>query len=1129
MPVDPRRVQEVFLEAAQHQGADRAVILDRECAGDRELRERVELLLRAHDEPDEFLDWPIVGRSGMAVTRPDGEAEIDPDGDSSIDRPVAPPGESGPGPTASSTDSPPITEGPGNRIGPYKLLQKVGEGGMGVVFMAEQEDPVRRLVALKIIRRGMDSEQVIARYEAERQALAMMDHPNIARVLDAGTTDAGRPFFVMELVQGVSITEFCNGNRLTTRERLELFIPVSQAIQHAHQKGIIHRDIKPSNVMITLYDGKPAAKVIDFGVAKAVEQAFTDRSMFTQFGTVMGTFEYMSPEQAEMDAPGVDTRSDVYSLGVLLYELLTGTTPLERRKLMGMVYVEILRRIREENPPRPSSRLKASKDTLVAIAAQSKTEPERLTKLIRGELDWIVMKAIEKDRTRRYETASALCRDIRHYLDGVVVEACPPSAAYLMKKFAWRNRASLATVVSFAVLLVVGAMLSVRQAIRATEAEAAAIRQAERAKRAEERSSLERDRALAAEAQARAVSEKAEGAAAEARAVLSFFQDRVLSAARPEGLEGGLGKDATIRKAIDGAEPKIAAAFSNQPRTEASIRSVLGDTYYYLGEPAIAARQGERALELRTAELGPDHPDTLNLQNSLALAYWAAGQHGRAIPLLERAAEVRSARLGAEHPDTLATQNNLAIAYQAAGVVDRAIPLLERTAAACSSRLGAGHPDTLAAQNNLANAYRVAGRLEQALPLSERTVAAQAARLGADHPATITGRNILANVYRDTGQNERAIPILEQTLAVGTAKLGFDHLRVLITRSILASAYLSAGWPDRSIRLLEGTAAAQAARLGADHPDTLASRTSLANAYREAGRNDLAIPMLEQTLTTQTARLGAEHVGTLVTRKSLARSYGYAGWSDRSIRLLEGTAAAQAARLGADHPDTLATQNDLAVAYREAGQHGRAILLLERTLAMRKAKLGIDHPGTLTTRSHLAEAYEAGGDPTRAETLFRDVLAARKKKPYARHPEVAEALSALGRNLLNARQWAEAEPLLREALAIWDARRPDDWNRFHTRSLLGESLWGRGKYAEAEPLLLSGYEGMKARESSLPASRKISLTEAGKRNLRLYESWGKSRESETWRARLATLNLERRNLQSQVASAPKSFGCGGRP
>ncbi|HEV3079094.1 MAG TPA: serine/threonine-protein kinase [Gemmataceae bacterium] len=350
-------------------------------------------------------------------------------------------------------------------------MQQIGEGGMGTVFMAEQIHPVQRKVALKVIKPGMDSRQVIARFEAERQALAMMDHVNIARVFDAGATEAGRPYFVMELVHGVPITKYCDDNHLTPRQRLELFVPVCQAIQHAHQKGIIHRDVKPSNVMITLYDGKPVPKVIDFGVAKATEQKLTERTLFTQYGTMVGTLEYMSPEQAEMSALGIDTRSDIYSLGVLLYQLLTGSTPLTHKRMKEAAYAEILRMIKEEEPPRPSTRLSDSGEALASISAQRHMEPAKLTNLVKGELDWIVMKTLEKDRNRRYETANGLARDIQRYLADEAVEACPPSAGYKLRKFARRYEKGLVTAAAFAILLIGGVIVSAWQAVRATRAE----------------------------------------------------------------------------------------------------------------------------------------------------------------------------------------------------------------------------------------------------------------------------------------------------------------------------------------------------------------------------------------------------------------------------------------------------------------------------------------------------------------------------------------------------------------------------------------------------------------------------------------------------------------------------------
>jgi WD40 repeat protein/serine/threonine protein kinase len=411
--VDPRQ-QEAYLRRA--------------CDGDDRLRERVEALLRSHRADGGF----VLDRG----------ADADP---------------------AVTGDLPAPAEQPSSLIGPYKLLQPIGEGGMGTVFMAEQARPVRRMVALKVIKPGMDSRQVIARFEAERQALALMDHPNIARVLDAGTTDEGRPYFVMELVKGVPITRFCDERRLTPRDRLELFIPVCEAVQHAHQKGVVHRDIKPSNVLIALYDGRPVPKVIDFGVAKATGPKLTERTLFTEFGAVIGTPQYMSPEQAELNQLDVDTRSDIYSLGVLLYELLTGTTPLEPRRLKEAAVLEVLRMIREEEPPRPSTRLSTTEE-LPSIADRRGLDPQRLSGLVRGELDWIVMKCLEKDRNRRYETASGLAADLRRYLDDEPVQACPPSPLYRFAKFARRHRVAVITSALVAAALVLGLAVSLWQA-----------------------------------------------------------------------------------------------------------------------------------------------------------------------------------------------------------------------------------------------------------------------------------------------------------------------------------------------------------------------------------------------------------------------------------------------------------------------------------------------------------------------------------------------------------------------------------------------------------------------------------------------------------------------------------------
>ncbi len=431
---------------------DLAAYLDQACAGNDELRKQIAALLDAHATNPGFLEQPA-GLLGSATE--------------------APP------PAALSPESPrakaPVADGASPVIGPYKLIEEIGEGGMGTVYMAQQTEPVKRLVALKVIKPGMDSRSVIARFEAERQALALMDHPNIAKVFDAGTTTTGTPYFAMELVKGVPLTKYCDDHRLTVKERLRLFIPVCQAIQHAHQKGIIHRDIKASNVLVALFDGEPVPKVIDFGIAKATGLQLTEKTLVTGFGAVVGTLEYMSPEQAELNQLDIDTRTDVYSLGVLLYELMTGTTPLDRKRLGNAAILEMLRVIREVEPQKPSTRLSTMEDTGL-VAANRGLEPRKLNGLVRGELDWIVMKALEKDRKRRYETASGLADDVRHYLNNEPVVAGPPSSWYRLRKLARRNRAAVLATAAVAGALLAGSAVATWQAVRATNAEKGALK-----------------------------------------------------------------------------------------------------------------------------------------------------------------------------------------------------------------------------------------------------------------------------------------------------------------------------------------------------------------------------------------------------------------------------------------------------------------------------------------------------------------------------------------------------------------------------------------------------------------------------------------------------------------------------
>jgi serine/threonine protein kinase len=463
-----------------------------------------------------------------------------------------------------------VTEKPGDRIDRYKLLQQLGEGGCGVVYMAEQEEPVRRRVALKVIKLGMDTKSVIARFEAERQALALMDHPNIAKVLDGAATEAGRPFFVMELVRGIKVTDYCDQNNLSTEQRLELFTQVCHAVQHAHQKGIIHRDLKPSNILVTLHDGVPVPKVIDFGIAKATsDQRLTDKTIFTAFEQFIGTPAYMSPEQAEMSGLDIDTRSDIYSLGVLLYELLTGRTPLDADELLRSGMSEMRRKIRETEPPRPSTRLSTMHAAdLSTIAKHRQAEAPRLIHLVRGDLDWIVMKCLEKDRARRYETANGLAADIERYLSSEPIAARPPSGFYRLQKMVRRNKATFTAAAAIAVMLIVGVVMSTWQAVRATTEK----------RRADEQAAI-------------------------ATSITRYLQ-QMLGSITPSS---GKSFDYTVRQLLDDYAADLEKQLPNHPEVEAALQTTLGESYAVLGERDKAQNHLSRALELRRRTFGENH------------------------------------------------------------------------------------------------------------------------------------------------------------------------------------------------------------------------------------------------------------------------------------------------------------------------------------------------------------------------------------------------------------------------------------------------------------------------------------------------------------------------------------------
>jgi serine/threonine protein kinase/lipopolysaccharide biosynthesis regulator YciM len=925
MNVDPARVRAVFLEAVEkHPPGAWDQFLDEACTGDAELRRQVAVLLDAHRQAGSFL-----AQGAVAPAR--------------------------------TVDQPAGHEAAGTVVGPYKLLQQIGEGGMGTVFMAAQTQPVQRKVALKIIKPGMDSRQVIGRFEAERQALAMMDHVNIARVFDGGATSAGRPYFVMELVHGVPITKYCDDNHLTPRERLELFVPVCQAIQHAHQKGIIHRDVKPSNIMVTLYDGKPVPKVIDFGVAKATEQKLTERTLFTQFGTMVGTFEYMSPEQAEMSALGVDTRSDIFSLGVLLYELLTGSTPLTRQRMKEAAYAEILRMIKEEEPPRPSTRLSDTGEALASIAAQRKTEPAKLMKLVRGELDWIVMKALEKDRNRRYETANSFAIEVQRYLADEPVQACPPSAGYRLRKFMRRNKGPVAAAAIIFLLLVggiagtaTGLLAALRQRDAAVDARQDAERETLRATGAEQLAST---RLIAI----RAEKERADEERDTTQAINDFVREDLLGQAALQFQKGGPdGKrdpNITVRTALDRAAEKVESRFAKKPRVAAAVHATLARVYYELGMGQNAQRHAERSVQMRLLHLGPDDRDTLASQVLLALALYNLHSLERMETILLDVIQRQTATLGPDHLDTLSTKNVLA-----------------------SFSLDPDRP----------NYARAAELLEEVVPK-------RAARLGEDHRDTLVSKQNLAWLYRQTRAFDRAAALFRELLDVYRTKYGENDPTTLICKSNLGLVYLKSGKFDEAEPILLDVLQKRIAAEGDDESSTNVSRYYLANLYQHQRKHDRAIPLYERALAAHRKSLGATDA-TFQIMDELAQTHLMAGQPEKALPLLEEMVTGRRKELGATNPKLAAKLIPSCAYLLKHGQHAAAERYLRECVAIGE-KIEPESWSTLNARSMLGAALLGQKKYADAEPLLKSSVDAMRRRevevPATSKPQLTDALERL--------------------------------------------------------------------------------------------------------------------------------------
>jgi serine/threonine protein kinase/tetratricopeptide (TPR) repeat protein len=1099
MAIDPNRIKAVFQAAiACAEPVERRAFLDREVGDDPEFRDRLDALLAAFDRPHEILDR-------LEGDEPQVTVDIDPNATGPVPSPVAEP----------THGADPVIDHrrPGDSsvidtviAGRYKIRQGIGEGGMGSVYLAEQTRPVKRMVALKLIKAGMDSRNVLARFESERQALALMDHPNIARVLDAGSTEQGRPFFVMELVKGIPITDYCDRHHLGIPERLAIFRQVCSAVQHAHQKGIIHRDLKPTNILVEAHDDKPVPKVIDFGLAKATSgMKLTDNSLFTAFGSVTGTPLYMAPEQATFNALDVDTRADIYALGALLYELLTGSTPIPRGTLQRAALDEMLRVIREVEPPTPSSRISTS-DGLPSLAANRHIEPTRLSRFVKGDLDWIVMKALAKERNRRYDSAIGLANDVERFLNDEPVMAGPPTARYRTSKFIRRHRRQVVAACLIFLALVggtVGTTLGLFEARKQRDLARDETAEKERARAAEADQRLKAEAARRDEARARQTAERRSAQLGTVNVILgSIFRDLDLDQAEQEGKPVVI----AIGERLDQASAALEGESIGDPATVARLQMTLGQAQLSLGNNPKAVNLLERA-RAALVRLGPDDTTTLSCSAALGWAYDMDGHLDRATAMLEPVVAAMKAKLGSDHADTLVSAHNLASVYMDSGRLDRAIPLFEQTLAAREAKMGPDHRDTIKSIDELGVAYRYAGQYDRSTLTLERAVEAAKAKLGPNHVLTLMCMSNLGNSYNRAGRLDRAIPLLERVLEARRAKLGANNDYTLVSMDNLAHAYRGLGRLDRAISLLEQSLKVAKARKRPDDYEFLIPMALLGALYTDAGRFDRAMVLLEQALEGMKTSLGPDHHRTIECMDNLGRAYRVAGQLDRATSLHEQALARARAKLGPDRPETLALMADLARDYALAGRHGLAIPLFEQAWAGRRAKLGPDHPDTLRSLSDLAGAHADAGDVEKAAALDRECLEAHARLHRPDSIEEARAQASAGSRLLRRERWAEAEPMLRAALATHETIQPDAWATDDVRSLLGGALLGQGKHDEARPLLVAGFEGMIRRLATIPAPDRGEPVAAADRLIRLAEATGKPDEAKAWRdekAKLAT-------------------------